>query len=306
MANMHVNGVDLHVSRFRSAGPAAGADGGDGRPDGASTIAGFDAGATSDHRPIVVGIHGLGIVDSSSLSMSLGMHLAKFFDVVLYDLRGHGRSELVTSGFKVANHVEDFVALMDALGIDEPVHVLGGSYGSSVAITLAVEVPERVASISLIDPQFPLPDWGDTLAKILEHYGQLIYADDPVEALCEAFNTTARRRAGLLVKRGRRLLEETSILEEVRSEESLSIEQYAGISCPVMAVFGEDSEIYILSLVLKELIKSAEIVTLPGTDHIMSFHRPQTREAIVDFVERAEARPGGGEREDGRRAGQQR
>jgi pimeloyl-ACP methyl ester carboxylesterase len=271
MATMHVNGVDLHVSRFRSAG--------------------------DEVRPIVVGIHGLGIVDSSSLGMSLGMHLAKVYDVVLYDLRGHGRSELVESGFTVADHVRDFIALLDLLDIREPVHVLGGSYGSSIAITLAVQHPERVASISLIDPQFPLPDWGDTLAKILEHYGQLIYADDPVEAICGAFGTTARRRAAMLAKRGRRLLEETSILEDVRGEESLSIEQYAGISCPVMAVFGEDSEIYILSLVLKELIKSAEIVSLPGTDHIMAFHRPGTREAVIEFVRRAEA---------GRRAGQPR
>src|SRR4051794_27072139 len=100
MATMHVNGVDLHVSRFRSG--AAGEDG-----DG-------------DSRPIVVGIHGLGIVDSSSLGMSLGMHLAKVFDVVLYDLRGHGRSELVRTGFKVADHMADFVALLDLLGIDEP------------------------------------------------------------------------------------------------------------------------------------------------------------------------------------------
>jgi pimeloyl-ACP methyl ester carboxylesterase len=263
MAIVRVNGIDLQVSRFRTG------------PEG--------------ERPVIVAIHGLGVVDNASMSMTLGLPLARFFDVVLYDLRGHGRSQFVTSGFRVVDHVSDLVALLDALEIPGPVHLLTGSYGGTIGIVAAKEHPERVASLSMVDPMFPLPDWGENLAKSLEWFGSKLDSEASIEEMMELFQTTARRRANAIAERGRRLLQETTMLDDIRSEPSMSVEEYATIACPMLAVFGIESEIYVLSMLLEELVPGVEIVRVPDANHIQVFGRPETREAIADFVRRVEA-----------------
>ena len=263
MATVHANGIDFQVSRFRSG------------PEG--------------ERPVIIAIHGLGVVDGASMSMTVGMPLAKHFDVIMYDLRGHGRSEFVTSGFRVVDHMEDLLALIDVLGIEGPVHLLTGSYGGTVGITTALHHPDRVASLAMVDPMFPLPDWGENLAKALEYFSERLTEGATVEDVMDFFQTSARRRAMMLYTRGRKLLFETTLLEDVRTEQGLTVEEYARITCPVMGVFGMDSAIYVLSMLLKELIKQAEILEVADADHIQVFSRPETRDAITDFVHRVEA-----------------
>jgi pimeloyl-ACP methyl ester carboxylesterase len=262
MATVRANGLDFQVSRFRSG------------PEG--------------ERPVVIAVHGLGIVDGASMSMTVGLPLAKHFDVIMYDLRGHGRSQEVSSGFTVANHVTDLLALIDALGIEGPVHLLTGSYGGTVGIMMALDHPSRVRSLSMVDPMFLLPDWGENLAATLELFGEKL-AKATTEDVMDFFQTTARRRATMLATRGRKLLFETSLLEDVRSEQGLSIEQYAQITCPVLGAFGLNSSIYVLSWLLRDLIKHSEIVEVPDADHIQVFSRPETRDAIAGFIHRVEA-----------------
>jgi pimeloyl-ACP methyl ester carboxylesterase len=263
VTTVRANGIDFHISRFRSG------------PEG--------------ERPIIVCIHGLLMVDKASMSMTVGMALATQFDVILYDLRGHGRSQFVPSGYRVEDHVADLLALLDELGITKPVHLLGGSFGGAIAVTAALHHPERVASLSMIDSSFPLPDWGPNLARDLEEGRRRMQSGYDVEEVMEFLQTNSRRRATAIAERGRRLLTESTLLEDVRQEETISMEQYAGITCPVLAVYGTGSAIYVLSVVLSELIKSAEIVTVPDANHILIFSRPETRAAVADFVSRVEA-----------------
>lgn len=262
MAIVRANDIDFQVSQFRSGPPG--------------------------ERPAVVAIHGLGIVDGASMSMTVGLPLAKHFEVTLYDLRGHGRTQFVPSGFRVVDHVGDLLAILDVLDIDRPVHLVTGSYGGTIGITTALHHPERVASLSMIDPMFPLPDWGTNLALSLEYY-QSRFENATIEEIMEILHTTARRRAKMLAERGRKLFYETTLLEDVRSEQTMSMDDYARIGCPVMAVFGKDSDIWILNWLLQDLIKGTQIVEVPDADHITVFSKPQTRDAIVEFVNRIEA-----------------
>ncbi|HEY7072470.1 MAG TPA: alpha/beta fold hydrolase, partial [Acidimicrobiales bacterium] len=142
MATVHANGVDLRVNRYR-----VGPDGG---------------------RPVVVFVHGLGIVDHSGLAFTLGMPLATEAEAVLYALRGHGHSQVTAAGYRVADHVADLVGLLDALDLTEPVHLVGCSYGGAVAVTAAVRHPDRVASLFLLDPVLPVPGWTEHVLFRLE------------------------------------------------------------------------------------------------------------------------------------------
>jgi aminoacrylate hydrolase len=73
---------------------------------------------------------------------------ARDFDVVVHDQRGVGQSDSRRMAFTLEGNAADMIALMDALKI-ERAHVIGHGTGSAVAQVLAIEHPERLASIVL-------------------------------------------------------------------------------------------------------------------------------------------------------------
>jgi pimeloyl-ACP methyl ester carboxylesterase len=62
---------------------------------------------------------------------------------------------MLSDGFKAAaptagQYATAAVALLDALGVDGPVHVLGSSFGSMIAACLAARYPARVARLAML------------------------------------------------------------------------------------------------------------------------------------------------------------
>jgi pimeloyl-ACP methyl ester carboxylesterase len=73
---------------------------------------------------------------------------ARNFSVVVPDMRGCGRSQIVEPGFSSVDLADDVVALMDHIGA-ERAHVAGWSLGGTVAIELALGHADRLVSLSL-------------------------------------------------------------------------------------------------------------------------------------------------------------
>ncbi len=65
---------------------------------------------------------------------------------VLPDLRGHGAAS-PDGPFSLDAWVDDLVAVLDHLGIDQ-VHAVGGSLGGAMVVELAARAPDRVRSIA--------------------------------------------------------------------------------------------------------------------------------------------------------------
>lgn len=97
--------------------------------------------------PAVVLIHGVG----SRLEAwdPIVPMLAGHFRVVRYDLRGFGQSSKIKGRYELGSFVEDFVALIDHLGIDR-CHVVGFSLGGIIAQALALAYGERVDRLVLL------------------------------------------------------------------------------------------------------------------------------------------------------------
>jgi 3-oxoadipate enol-lactonase len=68
---------------------------------------------------------------------------------VRYDLRGHGRSGVPASGYRVVDFADETMGLLDALEI-ERAHIVGLSLGGSVVARVAVRHPDRVISVTII------------------------------------------------------------------------------------------------------------------------------------------------------------
>lgn len=259
MATVHTNGVDLRVNRYRVG------------PEGP--------------RPIIVFIHGLGIVDHSGLSFTLGMPLAPDADAILYALRGHGHSEVVPAGYRVVDHTADLLGLLDALDVDVPVHLVGCSYGGAVAIATAVRHPQRVASLFLIDPVVPVDGWPQRILPMLESAAAQLRGDYTIEDVMAALGGVSRRKAAAVAERAERLLLATTVLDDVRAEVALGDDDFARLTCPVLAVYGDRSEMFSLGDELRARVPAARIHVVRGADHLSVFgHTRELVDQIRAFV----------------------
>ncbi|MGX5188651.1 SDR family oxidoreductase [Streptomyces avermitilis] len=82
-------------------------------------------------QPTVVLVHGY--PDSKEVWSEVAGRLSERFHVVLYDVRGHGRStapQPLRGGFTLEKLTDDFLAVADAVSPDRPVHLVGHDWGS--------------------------------------------------------------------------------------------------------------------------------------------------------------------------------
>ncbi len=102
------------------------------------------------------------VILSHSLGCSLGMWdpqmdaLGPHFQVLRYDIRGHGRSEAPPGPYTPELLAKDAIALLDALGIDK-VHWVGLSMGGMIGQAVALNHPDRLKSLALCDTTAVIP-----------------------------------------------------------------------------------------------------------------------------------------------------
>ncbi|WP_434600443.1 SDR family oxidoreductase [Streptomyces sp. A5-4] len=102
-------------------------------------------------QPTVVLVHGY--PDSKEVWTEVASRLAERWHVVLYDVRGHGRSTAPTplrGGFTLEKLTDDFLAVADAVSPDRPVHLVGHDWGSvqSWEFTTVKRTEGRIASFT--------------------------------------------------------------------------------------------------------------------------------------------------------------
>jgi len=97
-------------------------------------------------------------------------------DVVLPDLRGFGGSErpdLPVEGYSRSAQARVVLSVLDALGIERAV-LVGYDIGSSIAVQVAREAPERVVGLALGNPMNPA---AGPLLLAPHHRGEFWYQD---------------------------------------------------------------------------------------------------------------------------------
>jgi 3-oxoadipate enol-lactonase len=103
-------------------------------------------------QPIVF-IHGLG---SSACDWEMQVPVfSKQYQVVTFDLRGHGKSGKPRGPYSISLFSTDTAELITGLGL-APTHVVGISLGGMIALQLAVSAPDLVKSLTVVNagPEF--------------------------------------------------------------------------------------------------------------------------------------------------------
>jgi len=145
------------------------------------------------NKPPIVLAHGM--TDMGLCWTRVANGLRHKYDVVVYDARGHGKSDAPPTGYDPESHSEDLHGLLLGLKLDRP-RLLGHSLGAMTVALLAAKHPELVRSVVLEDPPMPerldqtaLPDqlkawqnhWIGWKTSVIE---QLSQSRLELEALC--------------------------------------------------------------------------------------------------------------------------
>lgn len=100
------------------------------------------------HGQNILFIHGLG-----SSTRDWEMQIPTFFknyQTITFDLRGHGQSQKPSGPYSMSLFAKDTAELIKSLGI-APVHVVGISLGGMIAFQLAVDYPELIKKLVIVN-----------------------------------------------------------------------------------------------------------------------------------------------------------
>ncbi len=226
--------------------------------------------------------------------------LADRYRIVVYHKRGWMGSSRAPGPVTVAQHAEDAAALLDHLDIPRA-HIAGHSSGATVALQLALDRPERVHSLVLLEPSLlSVPAAQAFFAKAgpaLEAHG----AGRHAEALAIFWSAAS----GLDWERCRTLLEGRvpgMVANSIRDVDTLfgvelpgvmqwafDARQAATISQPALSVLGSNTEP--LWVEVDELLRSAmpniESCEIEGVGHLLHLQRPEPlARTIASFLAR--------------------
>lgn len=252
--------------------------------------------------PDVVLVHGLA-TNLAFWYLRIVPLLAGDFCLTVYDLRGHGQSEMPASGYTTADMAVDLHGLLDHLEVSRA-HLVGHSYGGAVALHYTALHPERVVSLTLVDarirafqPTQRLSDWpdADVWERKLKELRTPVSPNETemgyrfLEALAEArvqgekAESTAVGRFspfGLLkntrrtTERWLQLLRTTTARNDFKAVAGLTLEKICQVNHPVLAIFGEFSHCLPSCWGLKRYLSNCKVVIVPKAGHFHPMVRP--------------------------------
>lgn len=222
---------------------------------------------------------------------------------IQYHRRGYGESSGRAGGFDA--QMADAVALLDHLGVDAA-HVVGHSEGAMIGLALAAGHPERVRSLSLLEPLAPT-GWLATndFGEVLEMFGAVAEASigryqagDPEGATDVIFAETIpdwrdnveTASPGGLAKADWATFYETEFAE--LGEWQFGPEQAAVIDCPILSwKADQDNPIAVAGRAfLHDLFAQCEDADLVDATHFSPFVRPaEVAEQVATFLARKSA-----------------
>jgi 3-oxoadipate enol-lactonase len=100
--------------------------------------------------PVLVLIHEMGGTIESWARVA--PKLSKYRRVLCFDMPGAGQSEKIIEDIKINDLSANVASLLDALEIFEPVAVAGCAVGGAVALSFAIDYPERTSAVVVLNP----------------------------------------------------------------------------------------------------------------------------------------------------------
>ena len=217
------------------------------------------------------------------------------FRIILHDFKGQLKSDKPQGPYTFREHALEAKALFEYLEIDK-VHIIGTSYGGEVAMRFAVDFPDNVQTISIIDSVSELDEvlkqfvrgW-KTLAEIGDpqkfYYGMLptLYHTSYMENNLDLIN----KRGETFNKLPESYFQGQITLYETFERDVTMTSLLKDIKCPSLVVCGEDDILKPkkFSKIIAQNIPNSEYVTIPDCGHVTIFEKPnELNSVLLGFV----------------------
>lgn len=221
------------------------------------------------------------------------------YSVIRYDVRGHGRSSVPNEGYTWPVYARDLLAFLDALDIGAA-HLVGFSMGGGIALEFALDHPDRVLSLTLIDATVPGFAYSDEFVSRIEELVEAVRREgwrNAAERLWlthPMFNGLRRHPAAFEIVRDivLRFPALDYLIDQPEPEGPEAIDRLAALRVPVLVVVGaEDLEDFRLAAqVAAANAPRAKLAVIPGSGHLTPLERPAELNALLlDFLADPEA-----------------
>ncbi len=237
----------------------------------------------------VVMVHGVG-ANLAMWQFTIAADLQADHRLTMYDLRGHGRSDVPPTGYTSHDMVEDLHGILDTLELDQ-VSLIGHSFGADIVLHFALRHPHRVRRLVAIEAGLPTlfnvrrqPEWTGwgEWTHLLESEAGI--RKEPRD--WHRIYTQLRRGEELpdhelspdhpLPPRGKRLvrlLTQTTMIRDYEAPSELTRERLPALTIPTLLVYGADSSYHpSLELLRKTLPHHTEVVVAKA-DHFTVLQR---------------------------------
>lgn len=241
--------------------------------------------------PTVMFAHSLA-ADMSMWDENVGA-FADAYQVLRYDMRGHGLSSNPPAPYTAALLAGDAVALLDALRIDR-VHFVGLSLGGIVGQHLGARYPNRLNSLSLcntLNQHSELESLEPRIARVRAG-GMSAVVDDTIKRwftpafIHESPDTIARVRKMVLNTRVNGFVGCASAVRGIRQASSM----LSQISVPTLIVTGGEDRTATVEVAraMQARLRNSELFIVPDAAHLPNIEQPNAfNAAILGFLSRA-------------------
>jgi pimeloyl-ACP methyl ester carboxylesterase len=181
----------------------------------------------------------------------------------------------------------DLEGLLDALEISRPVQLVGNSFGGLLALKFAAAFPERARSLALIDSHLSDNGWGNEMSATLTLSGA-----ERDRKIAESFQHwlgrhSARKRTRL-AQTAEAIVDGTSLVDDLRGSPPIADDDLYRVRCPVVAFYGERSDLRANAERLARTVKQCQIRIMPGCTHSVLWEATGAiRREVLDWLARS-------------------
>jgi pimeloyl-ACP methyl ester carboxylesterase len=235
----------------------------------------------------VLFIHGA-IVPDTFQSLIQELSVSERYQAITYHRRGYTGSIQPDGPVSIERQAADAIGLLQHLGI-ERAHIVGHSYGGTIALQLALDAPQAVHSLALLEPALPMvPGMSDFMDQMVP-VSQMFQAGDrssAIDAFCQAvagpeYRLVADRELPPGWVEQAAVDADTFFAIEIPAlmEWTFTPELAAGITAPILSVLGTRSaDIDPTTREAHELLQSwlpqTEEFLLPDATHLLQMMDP--------------------------------
>lgn len=213
------------------------------------------------------------------------------FQVLRYDIRGHGKTAAPKGAYTMEMLAEDAVALLDGLKIDV-VHWVGLSMGGMIGQGLALNHSSRLRSLALCDTGARIPPEGQAMWEerigIAKNQGMAALVNGTMERW---FSPSFLQENSPMVSRIREQCLATPVDGFIGCGEAIRklnyLDRLREIKLPTLILVGEDDQgtPVAASQAMQERITNSKLIILPKARHLSNIEAAEGfTKALLQFL----------------------